>query len=746
MQSRRRLLVRGLVQGIGFRPAIARAAASLGLTGRVFNTMSGAQIEIQGEDGEIAGFLADFGSIVPAQAVIESLESSAIPLETEEAAFRILESSGAGSSRFSIPPDIALCPSCRNEFLDPHDRRYRYAFISCGECGPRYSFMRALPYDRENTAMADFPFCPACLAEYEDPKNRRFHIEGFCCPDCGPRLEGLEEGIAAILAGGIVAIKGIGGYHLACLADDPIAVRKLRDRKHRPAKPLAAMYPSLEALNAAAELLPEERSALLSPEAPIVLVPKARFKIPPASALAPDNPSLGVFLPYSPLHELILMRIGRPLAMTSANLPGDPLVIHDGAARAGFTGLVEAMITHDRTILQRADDGVVFFAKGRAIRVRNGRGSSPRPIKLARSSSQGILALGAELKSTVTVVSRDDLATSPHIGDLESLPAFEHFRTTVDAMLEYYGVEPEVVVVDLHPDYESTRLGKEIAREKGIALLEVQHHYAHFLSVLLDAGRLDSGEAYLGIILDGTGYGPDGTLWGGELMLGDPRGFERLGSLSPLPLPGGEAAILEPWRIAAGIGLGREGDWGRCDRELDSVRKIAADRALSPQTSSCGRLFDAAAAILGFEKKVNFEGEAAIWLENLATEAEETAVLPGFDPLDGHRLLMLIAGLAENPRRLERSRLAALARGFHVALAGSFVDAAALHAERLGRREIVLAGGVFQNRLFLECIMEGLAERGLLPLIGDRVPLNDGGISVGQAAFALMARCGTIVP
>ncbi|MGA2546133.1 MAG: carbamoyltransferase HypF [Rectinemataceae bacterium] len=746
MELRRRLLVRGLVQGLGFRPSIARAAASFRLTGRVFNTLNGAQIEIQGGNEEITGFLADFASFIPAKAVVESLESSDMPLENEEDAFRIIESAREGISRFSVPPDIALCPACRKEFLDPHDRRYLYPFISCGECGPRYSFMRALPYDRENTAMAGYPFCPDCLAEYENPKNRRFHIEGFCCPVCGPRLTGLEEGIAAILAGGIVAIKGIGGYHLACLADDPIAIRKLRERKNRPAKPLAAMYPSLEALEAAADLLPEEGCELLSPEAPIVLVPRERFKIPPALALAPDNPSLGVFLPYSPLHELILMRIGRPLAMTSANLPGDPLVIDDEAARNGFSGLVEAFIAHDRPILQRADDGVVFFWKGRRLRIRNGRGSAPRPIQLASASSRGILALGAELKSTVSVVSGTDLATSPHIGDLESLPAFEHFRKTVDAMLEYYGVEPEVVVVDLHPDYESTRLGKEIARKMGIALLEVQHHYAHFLSVLLDTGKLDSGAAFLGIILDGTGYGSDGTLWGGELILGDPWSFERLGSLSLLPLPGGEAAIREPWRIAAGIGLGREGDWRRGERELDSVRKIAADRVLSPLTSSCGRLFDAAAAILGFERRVSFEGEAAIWLENLATEAKEAAALPRFDPLDGRRLLLLLAGLAENPRRLERSRLSALARGFHVALAESLVDAAAIQAERRGRREIVLAGGVFQNRLFLEIMMDGLAKRGMLPLIGDRVPLNDGGISVGQAAFALKARRGTIIP
>ena len=740
MPVRRRLLVRGLVQGIGFRPAVARAAASLGLTGKVQNTPSGALIELQGEADVIGRFLGGFASFLPAAAVIDSLESTDIPPEAGEKAFTIAESETQGSSRFSIPPDLALCPECRKEFMDQNDRRHLHPFISCGDCGPRYSYMKALPYDRANTAMASFPLCSACQAEYDDPINRRFHIEGFCCPSCGPTLAGLEEAVAALAAGGVAAIKGIGGYHLACLADDTAAIQNLRDRKRRPTKPLAAMYPSLAALEAAAELLPEERAELLSPEAPIVLIPKVRFRLPPPASLAPDNPALGVFLPYSPLHELILLRLGRPLALTSANLPGDPLVIEDEAARAGFAGVADAFVSHDRPILHRADDGVVFFAACTMLRVRNGRGCAPRPIRLSSASPRGILALGAELKSTVSVVSGTDLATSPHIGDLESLPTFEHFRATVTAMLEYYAVEPEVVVVDMHPDYESTRFGKQLARERGIEVIEVQHHHAHFLSVLVDTGRLGpgdsagSGNRHLGIILDGTGYGSDGTLWGGEIILGGARGFERLDHLAPLPLPGGEAAIREPWRIAAGLGLGRADTWGRQEGELEATRRIAADRVLSPLTSSCGRLFDAAAALLGFDRRVSFEGEAAIWLEDLATEARETAVLGGSTSLDGRALLALLAERAEHPRRLERPRLAALARGFHTALAEGLVEVAATHAARLHLTEVVLAGGVFQNRLFLEMTMDALARRRLRPLIGGRVPLNDGGISVGQAA------------
>jgi hydrogenase maturation protein HypF len=739
MAQRRRLRVRGLVQGIGFRPSIARAAAARGLVGRVLNDPGGAIIEIQGNEAELSAFLADFESLVPAAAAIVGLECRDIPPVAGESTFSIAESGSGGATRFSVPPDLALCPDCRREFHDPLDRRHHYAFISCGSCGPRYSFMRALPYDRANTAMAAFPLCPACRAEYEDPRDRRYHIEGFCCPDCGPRLEGLEEGLDALLGGGVVAIKGIGGYHLACLADDSLAIHNLRNTKQRPTKPLAAMYPSLSALEAAAELLPEERSALLSPEAPIVLLPRSRFRIPPPRALAPDNPSLGVFLPYSPLHELILLRLGRPLALTSGNLPGDPLVIDDALARTGFAALADAIVSHDRPILQRADDGVLLFAGGLPLRVRNGRGSAPRPLRLAAPAARGILALGAELKSTVSVVSGSDLATSPHIGDLESLETYEHFRRTAQNMLAYYSVEPELVAVDLHPDYESTRYGRELARERSLGLVEVQHHYAHLLSVLLDTGRLEGGGAHLGIILDGTGYGEDGTLWGGELLLGDPWGFRRLGHLSLLPLPGGEAAIREPWRISAGLGLRGLG-LQRGEGELETIRRIAGDRSLSPLTSSCGRLFDAAAALLGFDRRVSFEGEAAIWLENLAGEAALPVLLPDLPPLDG---LALLGSLAERVRVLPsggaRPELAGLALGFHIALASGLADATAAQAGRLGLDEVVLAGGVFQNRLFFELMLATLAERGLKALVGNRIPLNDGGISVGQAAFALMA-------
>jgi hydrogenase maturation protein HypF len=738
MIARKRIHASGLVQGVGFRPRIALAARRRGLSGWVRNTRRGAELEVQGPESDVAAFIDDIPSLVPVGAVLDSLEVEDAPLAIGESGFAIEASEEEGRSRFSVPPDLALCPDCEREFLDPSDRRYLYPFISCGSCGPRYSYMSAMPYDRGNTSMSVFPLCERCRAEYEDPSDRRYHIEGFSCPDCGPRVAGFEEGVAELLAGKVVAIKGIGGYHLACLADDAASVALLRAGKKRPRKPLAVMYPDLAALERAAALLPEERAALTSAEAPIILLPKRRFAAQPDPMVAPDNSSIGVFLPYSPLHKAILLRTTRPLALTSANLPGDPLVIDDEAAKEGLKEIASAFISHDRRILKRADDGVLLFAAGRRLPLRAGRGSAPRPLRLPSPSPAPILAFGAELKSTVSVVSGDLLATSPHIGDLEGFAAFEHFRRTVLDMLDYYGVEPALVACDLHPDYESTRFARELARARDIPLLRVQHHHAHLLSVLADAGRLD-GRACLGLILDGTGYGSEGGIWGGELLLAEEAGFERLAGLSPLPLPGGEAAIREPWRIAAGLGLLGYIPEGRSEGELEAVARVAKDLSLAPSTSSCGRLFDAAAAILGFDRAVGFEGEAAMWLEALAARAERPASLPEVDAWDGLALLELLSDLAPEPRSLDGGSRAALALGFHLALAENLAEAAAAAAQRLGFGELALSGGVYQNRIFLEALGGALKRRGLDGLRGERVPVNDGGISTGQAAAGFLA-------
>jgi hydrogenase maturation protein HypF len=743
MIVRMRIVARGLVQGVGFRPAIARAATERGFSGWVRNTKNGAETEVQGPDAAIAAFLGDFPSLLPEAAVLDSLEHGEIPLHSLEPGFGIVPSEDEGPSRFSVPPDLAMCPDCEREFLDPTNRRYLYPFISCGECGPRYTYMVDMPYDRRNTAMAPFPLCDKCRAEYEDPSDRRYHIEGFCCPDCGPLLKGFEEGISVLLSGGIAAIKGIGGYHLACLADETDPVASLRAKKARPRKPLAVMYPDLVALERAVELLPLEKRALASAEAPIVLIPKKRFRALPDPGIAPGNSSIGVFIPYSPLHKSLLRWISRPIALTSANLPGDPLVIDDKVAEEGLSGIASVIIGHDRKILKRADDGVLFVASGRIMPMRKGRGSAPRPIRLPYPSPLPILALGAELKSTITVVRGEDLATSPHIGDLESFSTFEHFRKTVSDMLDYYGVEPALIVVDLHPGYESTRFGMELARERGLPFLQVQHHHAHLLSILLDTGRLENMKASLGLVLDGTGLGSDGSLWGGEFLLVRGESFERVGHLSHIRLSGGEAAIWEPWRIAAGLGILRYIPEGRSAGDVANAQRIAQDSSLSPATSSCGRLFDAAAAVLGFDRRIGFEGEAAMWLESIASEAEQPAELHKFAALDGKALLGHLAErISErklDPRRMDRDDLAAFALGFHRALAENIVEESITLARRFDLHELVLSGGVFQNRILLEAVITGLEWQGLAVVTGERVPANDGGISVGQAAAGILA-------
>jgi hydrogenase maturation protein HypF len=775
MIARLRIVARGLVQGVGFRPAIALAARKRGLSGSVRNLRNGALVEVQGEEGAVLAFRNDFPSLLPSAASLDSLDCAEAEPIPGERAFEVASSGTEGPSRFSVPPDMALCPDCLREFLDPSDRRHLYPFISCGSCGPRYTYMSELPYDRAATSMAAFPPCPECRAEYEDPSDRRYRIEGISCPECGPRVEGLEEGIAALRSGLVAAIKGIGGFHLACLADEEGPVELLRSRKARPRKPLAVMYPSLAALEEAALLSDDERAALASPEAPIVLVSKRRFCAPPAEGVAPHNASIGVMIPYSPLHLLVLREIGRPLVMTSANLPGDPLVIDDRAAREGLGGIADAIIGHDRKIHRRADDGVALVCAGATMSLRRGRGSAPRPIKLPEPCPVPILAVGSELKSTVSVAIGEDLATSPHIGDLEGLASYEHFRKTVGGMLDWYGVEPALVACDLHPGYESTRFAEEFARARGIPLVRVQHHHAHLLAAALDGGVLGPGaeggaEGLLGLILDGTGYGSDGTIWGGEIILARGSSFERRGHLSAVPLPGGEAAIREPWRIAAGLGLLSRIPAGRSERDVEAAARAALDPAVSPPSSSCGRLFDAAAAILGFDGLVTFEGEAAMWLEALAsgTSAAEAAArggaasgrsaasgrgaafgrgaaaaLPPPYDLDGRALLASLAERARgirsagSDRALDEAR--GLALGFHLALAEGLAGAAAREALGIGLRELYLSGGVFQNRIFVEAFVEAIRRRGVEPRLGSRVSVNDAGISVGQAAAGILA-------
>ncbi|HOP62304.1 MAG TPA: carbamoyltransferase HypF [Spirochaetota bacterium] len=738
IKQRRKITVKGIVQGVGFRPAIAKEASLRGLTGTVANTRDSVEIEIQGTESSVKGYVDDFHSFLPPNALIAFFMEEEIDPINEEDSFAIIESRENGPTRFSIPPDIAMCDQCRAEFNDPGNRRYRYPFITCGNCGPRYTYMKDMPYDRVKTTMSEFSFCEKCAAEYNDPSDRRYHIEGFSCPVCGPSVSGIDEVVDALLSGKVAAIKGLGGYHIACSAVDYNAVALLRKRKRRPGKPFALMFRSVDAARQYADVSPEEGCLLESKVSPIVIV-RLKEGSGIAENVAPDNGYLGIMIAYTPLHQLILDRVNIPLVMTSANISGDPLIIDDKKAREELAGIVDVFLVHNREILKRADDSISRVYKGEEISIRMGRGRMPFPIKLPEPSVKNILSVGAELKSNVSVATEDNLVTSNHIGDLETPETFTHFCETVDEMLGYYDVKAEVVVADLHPDYESTAFAVEYSEKKNLKLLRVQHHYAHFLSCYYE--NMVKGEA-AGIIFDGTGYGTDGTVWGGEIITGDLYSFERRGHLSHFSLPGGERAIREPWRILSGL-LERDKFDEACswvDKSLrDNIYAISGNRSFSPLTSSAGRLFDAAGALLGFKRDVTYEAEAAIYLEKLAlgSETDDFIDIPvpeenGVYVIDSQFLINEIFKLKQ-----KGAGLSDIAKVFHNSLAEAGAALAFGICREKGINVVLLSGGVFQNRIMLEQTEKRLASQGLAVLINKKIPANDAGISAGQAIYGV---------
>ncbi len=732
---RKKITVRGIVQGVGFRPAMARQAYILGLSGTVFNTRDSVEVEIQGGDAAVDAFIRDFRIFTPPNAVITEFSSHDIEPVNGEMEFTVIESRDSGPTRFSIPPDIAICPACRAEFSDPANRRYRYSFITCGDCGPRYTYMKDMPYDRLRTTMDDFPMCAKCLAEYNDHADRRFHIEGFSCPECGPLVEGFDEAVSALKSGKIAAIKGLGGYHIACSALDEGAVKILRERKGRPAKPFAVMFASLTRARQYVELGEAAKQCLNSKVSPIVVV-KKKDGCAMAPSVAPGNGYLGIMIAYTPLHQNILDAAGVPLVMTSANVSGDPLIIDDIKAKSELAGIVDVFLTHNRRILKRADDSISWIYSGAEINLRMGRGRMPFPVKLP-VAGKNILAVGAELKSNISVVSGDRLVTSNHIGDLGTPETFTHFTETVTEMLEYYDLQPEIIVADLHPDYESTQFAEDYAGSNKIKLVKVQHHYAHFLSCMFESGL---GAPAVGIIMDGTGFGGDGTIWGGEVFTGDLHSFERKGHIGHFPLPGGERAIREPWRILAGF-LDEGEFMDECSwagASAAGVYSIKDKRNFSPLTSSAGRLFDAAGALLGFRQNVSYEAEAAIYLEMLALcNPTEDFITPVYkddngiitcDPDAIIRGLLLLSG------KREESYIAKL---FHNSIIEAMAGIAESVCSAAGIDNVLLAGGVYQNRLILAGMEKGLARAGLNVFFNRKIPANDAGISAGQAVYGV---------
>jgi hydrogenase maturation protein HypF len=757
--TRVRARVDGTVQGVGFRPYVFRLAEALGLDGFVCNDERGVVLEVEGDAAAVERFLERLPREAPALATVEAVAHEPIA-RGGAPGFRILESARGGSPDALVSPDSAVCDACLAELFEPADRRHRYPFVNCTECGPRFTIVRGVPYDRPLTTMAAFEMCAACRAEYDDPRDRRFHAQPNACPDCGPAValvdrdgrpvaggeDPLRAAALALRAGRIVAVKGIGGFHLACRADDEAAVAALRARKHREDRPFALMAADVAAARALVDLGPAEAALLCGRERPIVIAPR-RPAAAVAPAVAPRCAELGVMLPYAPLQHLLLADCGGPLVMTSGNVADEPIAYRDEDALARLGSIADVFVVHDRPIHVRADDSVVRAISDpthpRApVRLRRSRGFVPDSLRLPSPAARPLLACGAELKSTFCVARGDRAWVGHHIGDLrhaETLRAFEEGVAHFEAL---FAVAPEVVAHDLHPDYLSTSYA--LARE-GVEHVAVQHHHAHLAACLAEHG--ETGPA-VGAILDGSGYGPDGTVWGGELLVGGLDGYVRAGHLHAVRLPGGDAAVRQPWRMAcAWLVAASEDDAVPAlppalaeavdERRWRAVAALARGGLAAPVTTSAGRLFDAVAALCGLRATVTYEGQAAAELEAACDPHERGAyplpVAPGF-----------VLDARETIRAVARDAAAGVATGviaarFHRALADALARACVEIAARQGIEVVVLSGGVLQNVNLLVGASTRLEAAGLRVLVPELLPPNDGGISFGQATVAAAA-------
>jgi len=749
-KARVHIQVEGIVQGVGFRPFVYNLAHRHKLAGWVRNDEKGVQIEVEGEGNEIQGFLSDLNS-PPPLARIEKISPRDLPPAGYEG-FEIRESERGQEKTALIPPDIAICGDCLREFSEEKDRRFHYPFINCTNCGPRFTIIKDVPYDRGKTTMAVFKMCPACAREYRDPENRRFHAEPNACPDCGPGLRLLDPAGREIPApdpagearkflknGAVVAVKGMGGFHLAVSARNEEAVSRLRNRKYREDKPFALMARDLAVIRELGELDQEAEKLLESPEAPIVVIPK-KSGAGIAPSVAPFQNTLGMMLPYTPLHRLLFDRELDCLVMTSGNVSDEPIAYRDEEARKKLAEIADYFLFHNREIHTRCDDSVIKPFRGGTAFLRRARGFVPAPIHLA-SSGKSVLALGAELKNTFCLTKGNSAFVSHHIGDLENFETLKSFQEGITHFRRFFEIEPELVVYDLHPDYLSTRHAREI----NLPRVGVQHHYAHALSVMAEHGL--AGPA-LAVTMDGTGYGDDGTIWGGEFLEVFLEGYRRLAHIRYIPLPGGEQGIKEPWRMAA-VYLDRiageklEGLEIPFVRSLDldkwSVLKSAVQRGInSPPCSSAGRLFDAVSALLGVRGSAKYEGQAAIELEQAAGRDEPGEYLFGFGEVKGILIVdpdPVIQEVVEEIRKgTDKSVISAR---FHNSVARMIVRVAGWMRERTGHSSLVLSGGVFQNHFLLNRVFELLEGSGLTVYINRQVPANDGGISLGQAYYGI---------
>jgi hydrogenase maturation protein HypF len=740
--------VRGIVQGVGFRPFVYSHASRMSLTGRVRNNVSGVLIDVEGSALAIQRFVHEIGSNPPPLSQIESIEYKENLPPAGYPDFLILESNVAGDRTLPVSADFGTCNECVRELFDQRNRRYRYPFINCTNCGPRFTIVEDVPYDRARTTMRHFKMCHECRVEYENPLDRRFHAEPIACATCGPRLFLRDRAKELLLddlitrsqellrAGKVVAIKGIGGYHLACDASSDDAVNRLRQRKYREDKPFALMARSVDVVRQHCNVSDVEERVLLSSNRPIVLLERKPACVLPTS-IAPNVQTLGFMLPYTPLHYLLVEKIAGPLVMTSANVSDEPICYSDEDARLRLGNIADYFLLHDREINIRTDDSVVRVFNDRELMVRRSRGYAPAPIRTAFRVTKPILACGAELKSTFCLARDHDSYLSHHIGDLENFETLMSFKEGISHFQRLFGIEPELVAYDLHPDYLSTKYAQSL---EGPEKIGVQHHHAHIASCMADNGI--DGEL-IGVAMDGLGFGLDGKLWGGEFLVADFEVAERVAHLAYVPLAGGAKAVREPWRLAAiylQLAFANECHALKLDfnerltpKKWSSLRSMVAAKVNSPETSSMGRLFDAMAGLLCLRESVNYEGQAAIELETIAADEVE-----GFYEflIDGKQIsaLDVIRGAVRD--LLDGVSHAEISGKFHLGVANLILSMAEKIKADRGLKRVALSGGVFQNMLLVKHVCGLLGQAGFEVFTHSRVPTNDGGISLGQAAIA----------
>jgi len=753
-KQRRKIEIRGIVQGVGFRPTVYRFAKKHNLKGSVFNDSKGVTLDIEGHREDINSFLEELKKNPPPLSSIEKTLSKKLPLKKFRE-FKIIESKEQKEKTTLVSPDIATCKDCQKELLDTEDRRYLYPFINCTNCGPRFTITKELPYDRKNTTMKKFKMCEQCRSEYENPTNRRFHAQPDACGDCGPRLELLDSKGKKIKGnpidktteflkeGKIVAVKGLGGFHLACNAKDIKAVKTLRKRKIRPYKPLALMAKDTSVISKFVHVSNKEKKLLISPRAPIVLLKKKQDCILPAN-IAPNNNFLGFMLPYTPLHLLLFQKL-EVLIMTSGNKRDEPIAFDNEEAVKRLCAIADYFLVHDRDIWIQADDSIARIADGKVLLLRRGRGYAPGPLRSPVKSKKKIIGFGAHKHNTFSISRGDEIFVSHYIGETDNLETIKAFERGIKHFINFFDIPPDIAVVDLHPEYEATKFGKKWAEKNKKPLIEVQHHHAHIASCLAD-NHLD--EKVIGVAWDGTGYGVDGKIWGGEFLIADLENYERKAHLQYIPLPGAEMAVKEPWRMGAVYLYKTFGkDFLKLNIEftekLDTKKWAVVEKMIdkgvnSPETSSIGRLFDAVASILGVKDFITYQGQAAIELEMIAKEIGKDFY--EFDIQEENDIYVInpsgvIGSIIKDIK--SKVNIDAISMKFHISLAEMIVKISSLLRKETGIDKICLSGGVFQNMILRKETTKKLLKEKFEVYNHAKLPPNDGGISAGQAAIAM---------